>query len=79
VAEWCADWAGTYPAEAETDPTGPSDGRERIVRGGAWDASRLGQRSATRAGIAPTTHNERIGFRVACDVDLAAGLKGKGN
>jgi formylglycine-generating enzyme required for sulfatase activity len=78
VAEWCADWMSTYPAEAETDPTGPSDGRERVVRGGAWDASRLGQRSAARAGVGPSTHNERIGFRVACDVDLAAGLKGKG-
>lgn len=30
--EWCADWYGDYPGQAVTDPTGPVEGTERVVR-----------------------------------------------
>ncbi len=34
VAEWCNDWYGDYPSAAQTNPSGPSNGDCRVVRGG---------------------------------------------
>jgi formylglycine-generating enzyme required for sulfatase activity len=36
VLQWCNDWYGNYTAGAVTDPTGPSTGTFRIMRGGSW-------------------------------------------
>ena len=33
--EWCSDWYGSYASGAATDPTGPSTGTYRILRGGS--------------------------------------------
>ncbi len=33
VSEWCYDWKGDYPTNAETDPLGSSTGEYRIFRG----------------------------------------------
>ena len=38
VWEWCSDyWWGEYSAEAQTDPTGPSSGSTRVLRGGYYN------------------------------------------
>lgn len=71
VAEWCHDWMAAYGSADEVDPRGPADGGERVLRGGAWDASRLGQRSAWRGSARPSEHSERVGFRVVCEFDPA--------
>ena len=34
VMEWCQDWEAEYPKESATDPTGPSNGEDRVIRGG---------------------------------------------
>ncbi len=36
VREWCQDWYGSYVVEAQTNPSGPSSGSDRINRGGSW-------------------------------------------
>ena len=36
VYEWCNDWYGSYSSGAQTDPTGPSSGSYRVLRGGNW-------------------------------------------
>ena len=36
VFEWCWDWYGAYPSSSQTNPTGPSSGSVRVVRGGCW-------------------------------------------
>ena len=36
VSEWCQDWYGSYTSDAQTDPTGPASGTNRIVRGGSY-------------------------------------------
>ena len=36
VYEWCSDWYGDYSSGAQTNPTGPSSGSERVLRGGGW-------------------------------------------
>ena len=41
VFEWCQDWAGDYSSEAQTNPTRPQPGGNRVLRGGCYcyDAS----------------------------------------
>jgi formylglycine-generating enzyme required for sulfatase activity len=36
VWEWCEDSDGAYSYEQQTDPTGPSYGSHRVIRGGSW-------------------------------------------
>ena len=36
AAEWCADWYGAYSKLPQTDPTGPSKGLSRVLRGGSF-------------------------------------------
>jgi formylglycine-generating enzyme required for sulfatase activity len=57
ASEWCEDWFGEYPTAGkgeQIDPTGPSEGERRVIRGGEYGSSARGCRSATRAGILPT-------------------------
>ena len=37
VQEWCQDWYGNYSSNAQTNPTGPSSGEYRVVRGSAYN------------------------------------------
>ena len=48
VEEWCWDWIGSYPSEAQTNPMGASSGFFRVLRGGYWSLSAEDLRSATR-------------------------------
>jgi len=63
VAEWVADWFGSYPPGEATDPTGPVQGEHRTLRGGSWTASALGCRSAYRAYGGMTEREPTVGFR----------------
>ncbi len=64
VAEWCEDLFAPYPAQDQTDPTGPSTGRDRVVRGGGWRSYPWQCRSATRVGLHESLQRNDIGFRV---------------
>ena len=47
VAEWCNDWwASSYGSAAVTNPTGPGDSNNKVVRGGQWADSPAGCRTA---------------------------------
>ncbi len=63
VWEWCWDWYGE--PGAGRDPLGPSRGRERVARGGAWDAPPAEARSARRGRFAPDSSHDSLGFRIA--------------
>jgi formylglycine-generating enzyme required for sulfatase activity len=65
VWEWCADWYGDYPNGSVTDPTGPSSGSLRVVRGGGWGLVAGGCRCADRGGNGPGGRNGVLGFRLA--------------
>jgi formylglycine-generating enzyme required for sulfatase activity len=69
VWEWCADWHGEYLASAVSDPTGPTEGTRRIVRGGCWVTAAAICRSANRGGTDPESWNFNFGFRVVRDLD----------
>ncbi len=65
VYEYCSDWYGEYPESkyCDYDPTGPSLGDERVVRGGSWRDEPSMCRSACRRTAAPTFRYEICGFR----------------
>ncbi len=65
VREWCADWYGKYPNEAQTDPKGVDKGTYRVYRGGSWLNSPLLCRAADRGNNTPAFRYGDIGFRLA--------------
>jgi formylglycine-generating enzyme required for sulfatase activity len=50
VWQWCNDWYAEdyYTASPSDDPTGPTAGKQRVLRGGAWDSTPDKCRSAYR-------------------------------
>ncbi|MBQ9126485.1 MAG: SUMF1/EgtB/PvdO family nonheme iron enzyme [Thermoguttaceae bacterium] len=66
VREWCSDWfdSATYDAASQTDPTGPSSGSYRVLRGGCWDCGAEYCRSAGRDFSDPTYRYFIYGFRL---------------
>ena len=64
VLEWCADWYGDYDAGPQTDPTGPTSGSDRVLRGGCWIYNAEGCRSAFRYGDDPAGRLCDVGFRL---------------
>jgi formylglycine-generating enzyme required for sulfatase activity len=65
VWEWCWDWYGNYPSRAQTDPTGPSTGADRVNRGGSWNHHARYLRSANRNYSGPSSQYNYLGFRLA--------------
>ena len=69
VAEWCNDWYAEdyYANSSAQDPRGPAEGRERVLRGGAWNSSAESCRSAYRTSDPSLDDtclaNDAIGFR----------------
>ncbi|MEK6704468.1 MAG: formylglycine-generating enzyme family protein [Bdellovibrionota bacterium] len=68
VWEWVQDFYGKYPTSPVTDPTGPTTGSFRVLRGGSWDGLAWDLRSAYRTIIEsanePPDRNCAIGFRL---------------
>jgi formylglycine-generating enzyme required for sulfatase activity len=69
VYEWVADWLGPYPSGPRTNPTGPSSGYERVLRGSSWKSFWDRARGATRDSIIPDAHHDVIGFRCARSIE----------
>ena len=67
VWEWCSDWYGSdyYANSPSKDPTGPSSGSCRVLRGGSWFSVPLYCRVAFRDFVAPGYRNFHSGFRLA--------------
>ena len=66
AGEWCEDWfAEDYYAKSPTDdPTGPTAGSFRVIRGGGWANYAVVVRSAARYDVAPSARSRGVGFRV---------------
>jgi formylglycine-generating enzyme required for sulfatase activity len=65
VWEWVADWYGDYASTAQTNPTGPSSGDSKVLRGGSWYNSPYFLRSAYRSRSGPDYTWDFDGFRCA--------------
>jgi formylglycine-generating enzyme required for sulfatase activity len=79
VGEWTADLYDAYTkdvATTQTDPKGPANGTDRVVRGGAWNAEYADwARPTFRYHAAQTNKSHGIGFR--CVYSAATGSSPK--
>jgi formylglycine-generating enzyme required for sulfatase activity len=66
VWEWCQDWFDDYTwrSRLSADPSGPSSGTNRVMRGGCWSDGAKYNRSAHRLSFIPTGMTRYIGFRL---------------
>jgi formylglycine-generating enzyme required for sulfatase activity len=64
LMEWCSDWFGVYTETAQTNPTGPATGYDRIVRGGDFYQSAYYCRVSMRRYTLPVNKGGNIGFRL---------------
>lgn len=64
VWEWCNDWFGGYSSNRQNNPTGPSTGSHRIIRGGAWIQQAEDCRVSVRQYRRPEQRALYIGFRL---------------
>jgi formylglycine-generating enzyme required for sulfatase activity len=63
VWQWTADWLGHYQPGAQSDPSGPTSGQFRAVRGGSWFNGPPVVRVSVRFGFAPGERDSRTGLR----------------
>ena len=64
VLEWTWDWYVSYSGDV-IDPTGPSSGSSRVLRGGGWGSLARYVRVAYRNYRSPGARDGYIGFRLA--------------
>jgi formylglycine-generating enzyme required for sulfatase activity len=64
VSEWVFDVYSDYPTTPQTNPTGPSEGSDRVTRGGGWQDNSANCRSAARKKIFHGRVISHIGFRL---------------
>jgi eukaryotic-like serine/threonine-protein kinase len=80
VWEWVADWyAGDiylrgsrgeyYAYSPSVNPTGPTTGESKVVRGGSWNEPAYALQTYNRMGIDPQSENDDLGFRCAMDAE----------
>ena len=62
--EWCGDWFAEYPSGPVENPTGPPEGRERVLLGGSFIYGPRHCRCAFRGRNSPDFENFYVGFRV---------------
>ena len=68
VWEWCNDWyaADYYKNSPANNPTGPTSGTSRVLRGGSWRSYAQRCRSAYRDNFTPSIRDRNRGFRLVC-------------
>ena len=64
VSEWCSDWYGSYSAEEQTNPQGPSSGSFRVFRGGSWFDGARNCRVSNRHNHVPSFSDGYLGLRL---------------
>lgn len=64
VWEWCQDWRGSYLSNEVKNPTGPSAGSYRVIRGGACYGMPSWVRTTNRGRFYPEFRYLLTGFRL---------------
>ena len=63
--EWCQDWYGAYPNGDATNPTGPTTGTDKVMRGGSWISELKYCNPKYRASRNPKNGYPDAGLRLA--------------
>ncbi len=65
VSEWVYDWYDQfyYQEAPMMNPTGPEDKKNRVFRGGSWDARKVDIRTTKRFAATPGRKDSIVGFR----------------
>jgi serine/threonine-protein kinase len=73
VSEWVSDWyaAQYYATAPKSNPSGPSAGEARVLRGGSWGGCARVMRATARLDAHPLSRYDSGGFRVAVAVERA--------
>jgi sulfatase modifying factor 1 len=70
VGEWCNDWYldTYYSSSPPNNPTGPTNGTYRVLRGGYWSLDAYHCRVASRDLYDPANRDYDVGFRLVLDL-----------
>lgn len=64
VWECCQDWYGKYSSDSLSNPSGPSSGLFRVIRGGGWDSNNWRCRVSFRSNANPDARLTNLGIRL---------------
>ena len=70
VDEWCYDWYGSYNNTTQTDPTGPTSGSYRVIRGGGWTTAATSCSLASRGRPWSSYRYYSIGLRLCLGASI---------
>ncbi len=62
--EWTSDWYGAYGVASQTDPSGPSNGADKVRRSGSWGWGSTRARCAYREAEDPRRRGNASGIRL---------------
>ncbi|ADY51367.1 protein of unknown function DUF323 [Pseudopedobacter saltans DSM 12145] len=67
VWEWCEDWYDKdyYKNSPASNPKGPQNGLNRVIRGQAWNSLKEYCRVANRGSFSPCSKYDNVGIRLA--------------
>lgn len=65
VWEWCQDWYGDYGSFAQTNPQGPSKGKNRVLHSGSWSSGATSCPHDHRGYSSPWSRFNYFGLRLA--------------
>ncbi len=69
VSEWCLDYYAPYTSDSQTNPAGPSEGMDRVLRGGDFTIeSLLYLKTTTRYHDAPFVNRRAAGMRLVINL-----------
>ncbi len=74
--EWVLDWFGGYDRGSKTDPRGPANGSQRVLRGGSFGLGEDPLRATARYAMQPDIPGNGNGFRVAWSEAQMSALRG---
>ena len=69
IWEWCQDLYSKYDESPQINPTGPSTGTSRVIRGGSWNIGTRGCRASYRDKCASGRRGYDLGVRLVIDID----------
>jgi formylglycine-generating enzyme required for sulfatase activity len=69
VFEWCLDCFEPYRGKDIVNRRGPTNGTQRIYRGGSWRSKASSLRASARHFNMPNYASSDVGFRLVCEVD----------